>query len=47
MLGENVSPIDFYAIEEAWTHQQKAYNNKPESDVLHIAAEVYKEVFGN
>lgn len=47
MLGENVSPIDFYAIEEAWTHQQKAYNNKPEGDVLHIAAEVYKEVFGN
>jgi alpha-N-acetylglucosaminidase len=46
MQGENVVPIDFFAIEEAWTHQKKAYSDKSEGDALQIASTIYKQVFG-
>lgn len=46
MQGETVSPVDFFAMEEAWTHEKKTYSNKPEGDVLLTATEVYKQIFG-
>jgi len=45
MLGEEVSPIDFYSIEEAWTKEKKIYNKEPEGDVLEVAADIYRQVF--
>ncbi|MDR2948815.1 MAG: alpha-N-acetylglucosaminidase [Prevotella sp.] len=47
MQGETVSPVDFFAMEEAWTHEKKTYANKPEGDVVQTATEVYKQVFGD
>lgn len=47
MLGEKLPPIDFFAIEEAWTHQQKKYSDKPEGNVLEVATEIYKGIFGD
>jgi alpha-N-acetylglucosaminidase len=47
MQGEKVFPVDFFAMEEAWTHEKKTYANKLKGDVLQTATEVYKQVFGD
>lgn len=47
LQGKHVLIIDFYDIEEKWTYDKKIYGNKPNGDVLQVAKEVYKQVFGN
>jgi alpha-N-acetylglucosaminidase len=46
MQGETVSSIDFFAVEEAWTREQKEYSSKPEGEVLQTAADIYRQIFG-
>ncbi|MDR3366851.1 MAG: alpha-N-acetylglucosaminidase [Prevotellaceae bacterium] len=45
MQGESVPPIDFYAMEEAWTREKKTYDDKPEGSVVQTATEVYNRIF--
>lgn len=47
MQGLQADKIDFYSIEEQWARDNKRYSNKSEGDVVKVAQEVYKKVFGN
>ena len=47
MQGETVAPIDFFAMDEEWTHEKKVYNSKPEGNFLQTVNYVYKQMFGN
>lgn len=42
--GAPDSPIDFYALEEAWTLQTHPYPAQAEGDVIQIAKKVYAEI---
>ncbi|MCL2561756.1 MAG: alpha-N-acetylglucosaminidase [Rikenellaceae bacterium] len=47
MRGETVVPIDFFAMDEAWTHERKAYGAQAEGDLVQVAREVFRKVFGD
>lgn len=47
MQGEQVTPINFYTIEEAWTHDKQIYNNESEGNTIDVAKEIYLRIFGN
>lgn len=40
--GENPTPIDFYALEEAWNNETKLYPDTPQADVVETAKRVFK-----
>lgn len=42
MRGESPDEIDFYALEEPWTLEHKAYSAVPEGDAVEVALEVYQ-----
>ena len=43
--GKQVENIDWYAMEEPWTHLQNEYPVTPQSDPVTTAKEVYHSVF--
>lgn len=43
--GKQVQDIDWYAMEEPWTHLQNEYPVTPQSDPVETAKEVYRSVF--
>lgn len=43
--GVPAKPIDFYALEEAWTLQQNPYSEAAEGNPVDVAKEVYREAF--
>ena len=42
--GKNASPIDFYALEEAWTLQHNPYESVPEGDAIKVAKETFEVI---
>lgn len=43
--GKNPAPIDFYALEEPWTKETKAYASAPEGDCVETVKRVFKKAF--
>ena len=43
--GKEAGNIDWYAMEEPWTHLQNEYPVTPQSDPVATAKEVYNSVF--
>lgn len=43
--SKQAAPIDFYALEEAWTLQQNEYPATPQGSTIDVAKEVYRAVF--
>lgn len=42
LKGNTVQPIDFYALEEAWTLQQNPYEEEVQGNLVDVAKEVYQ-----
>ena len=40
--GKNPQPIDFYALEEAWTLQHNPYKAEAEGDAIEAAKSAYE-----
>ena len=47
LKGEQVPPVDYYAIEESWTQEKNIYGSKSEGDVIKTAKAVYERLFEN
>lgn len=45
MGGKIPEPIDFYALEEAWTKETKAYASAPEGDCVETVKRVFEKAF--
>lgn len=46
MQGQKVDTVDFFAMEEKWTQGKKTYSKESEGDILQIATEIYRQIFG-
>jgi alpha-N-acetylglucosaminidase len=45
LKGEHVTPVDFYSMEEAWTHEKILYGNTSEGDAIATSKAVYRRLF--